>query len=536
MVNSLESLRQKVKGMNMQAPKKLPIGIQDFVKIREGDYVYVDKTQHLYNLIQRGSVYFLSRPRRFGKSLLISTLEAIFQGKKELFKDLWIANSDYDWKTYPVIRIDMSETVRTSPELLEQSLLDIVKMLAERYHINLGKPLSSSQALGTLIRSLAEKNNKAVVLIDEYDKPIIDNISDIKLALKMRNALRSFYTILKAQDGNLKFILLTGVSKFSKASVFSELNNLQDLTLDTNNATLLGYTQTELETVFDPWIQQLAVRDDHSLTEELTKIKRWYNGYQFSSKSERVYNPFSTLLLFQQQEYRVHWFETATPKFLMDILEKSTYLPEELNHFEAGETAFGTYDIERLELLPLLYQTGYLTITGFDKELRAYTLGYPNLEVEQSFTEAILSRWSGTRRGLQEQTNLNMARAIRDGHYSEFFKELKSFLASIPYDLHQPTEAYYHSIFYLIFHLLGYRIGAEVHTNIGRIDAVIELQDRVLIFEFKLDQPADVALQQIKDKKYAEPYQNTGKKIELFGVSFGTKERNVVEWKIGDVG
>ena len=518
--------------MSQTIAKKLPIGVQDFTILRTEGFVYVDKTELLHRLITQNRVYFLSRPRRFGKSLLISTLEAIFQGKKELFKDLWIEKSGYDWKPHPVIRIDMSETVRTSPELLAESLIKLLKRIASTHQLELGNSLSPGDAFSMLITLLAERGHKVVVLIDEYDKPIIDNISDIKLALKIRDVLRTFYGILKAQDGNLKFILLTGVSKFSKASVFSELNNLQDLTLDTNSATLLGYTQTELEAVFNPWIQQLAVRDDHSLTEELAKIKRWYNGYQFSSKSERVYNPFSTLLLFQQQEYRVHWFETATPKFLMDILEKSTYLPEELNHFEAGETAFGTYDIERLELLPLLYQTGYLTITGFDKELRAYTLGYPNLEVEQSFTEAILSRWSGTRRGLQEQTNLNMARAIRDGNYSEFFKELKSFLASIPYDLHQPSEGYYHSIFYLIFHLLGYRIGAEVHTNLGRIDAVIELPDQILIFEFKLNQSAEVALKQIHDKQYYAPYVNMGKAIVLFGVEFSTELRNVKAWRV----
>ncbi len=510
--------------------QKLPIGIQDFSKIREGNYAYVDKTSYLYDLIQKGSIYFLSRPRRFGKSLLISTLEAIFQGRKELFEDLWIAQSDYDWKQYPVIRIDMGQTVRTSPELLEQSLINLLKTIADQYQVDLGAYLSAGDALNRLIMRLAAQGEKVVILIDEYDKPIVDNISEISLAKAMRNVLRSFYEILKVQDGNLRFLLLTGVSRFSKASIFSELNNLQDITLDNRYASMLGYTQEELEQVFDPWIERLAKTFNHPKAEELAEIQRWYNGYRFSSDGLPVYNPFSTLLLFEQQAYRVHWFDTATPKFLIDLLENSAYVPEQLNYFEVSDQAFGNYDIETLALLPLLYQTGYLTIRHYDPELQSYTLKYPNLEVERSLNEVILVRWTKTARETQDQAIFSLIKALRIYDFKNFFEILKSFLASIPYDLHEPTEAYYHSIFYLIFHLLGYRINAEVHTHQGRIDAVIELKDRVLVFEFKVNQSAEAALKQIHEKKYAAPYEHTGKVINLFGVNISTTERNITEW------
>jgi hypothetical protein len=512
--------------------QKLPIGMQDFTKIREGNCVYVDKTQLIAKLIATGSVYFLSRPRRFGKSLLISTLEAIFQGKKELFKGLWIEQSDYDWKRYPVIRIDMSETVRTSPELLAESLIKLLKRIAESHQLDLGDLLSPSDAFSTLISRLAESGKKAVVLVDEYDKPIIDNISNPDLALNMRDILRPFYGILKAQDGNLKFILLTGVTKFSKASVFSELNNLQDLTLTEQYSHLLGYTQVELEKVFADRIAQLAEKYNHTIAEELDQIKKWYNGYRFSAEGESVYNPFSTLLLLEQQTYMNHWFATATPKFLIDLLETRHYAPETIEGTEINFDGFGSYDIERLELLPLLYQTGYLTIRSYDPRFRTYLLGYPNLEVEQSFKEAVLNRLAEIGPEQRTQLILNLIRALEKKDYTWFFEVLKSFFARLPYELHQPTEAYYHSIFYLIFHLLSYPIGAEVHTNLGRIDAVIELPNRILIFEFKLNQSADVALKQIHDKQYYAPYVNMGKEIVLIGVEFSTELRNVKAWRV----
>ena len=514
---------------------KLPIGVQDFPTLRVEGFVYVDKTKYLYDLITNNRVYFLSRPRRFGKSLLISTLEAIFQGKKELFKDLWIDSSDYDWKVYPVIRIDMSRTVRTDPESLDSSLIDLVKVTAEHYQIDLGTPLNSGQALDKLIRLLGERGEKAVVLIDEYDKPLLDNIDDVELTKKMRTVLRQFYAILKAQDGNLKFVLLTGVTKFSKVSVFSDLNNLQDLTLDRAYGTLLGYTQEELEQVFAPWIKRLAENSEHTVDEELIKIKRWYNGYQFSSKNEKVYNPFSTLLLFQQQEYRAHWFATGTPTFLLKLIEDQQFDITQIDDIRVQESAFSSYDIDKLDIFSLLYQAGYLTIKQFDGRRNIYMFGYPNLEVEEGFTESLLEYFTKLSRAYQDTTVFKLVDYINAKDYKSFFDELKIFLSKISYDLHMMSEKYYQNIVYFIFTLMGVELQIEVHTHFGRIDAVIEFDDRILIFEFKLDQSADVALKQIHEKKYAEKYQGLGKDIQLFGVEFSTKERNIVEWKLEEL-
>ncbi len=513
---------------------KLPIGIQDFATIRTDGYLYVDKTQHLYNLITGGKVYFLSRPRRFGKSLLISTLETIFKTERHLFKDTWLDQSDYTWPKHPVVRIDMSELpTKETPQKFNIAMLNLLQRIAREHQVALPEiTMGIGVCLKELILLLNEKYTKVVVLIDEYDKPILDNINDPAMAQTMRDILRQFYTILKAQDGNLRFVLLTGVTKFSRVSVFSGLNNLQDLTMTDKYATLCGYTQAELVNVFTPWIEQLALQHNRTVTDELAMIKHWYNGYQFSRRGERVYNPFSTLLLFEHQEYRPHWFATGTPKFLIDLIEQAKLAPEQIENLEVSDTDLESHDVMTMGLVALLYQTGYLTIQSYDDEARLYRLGYPNFEVKESFTRQLFERMSEA--PLQEQMKLisDVFHSIRARDYAQMFEVLKTFFAVIPYQLHQPTEKYYHSLFYLIMHLVGYRVNAEVSTHRGRIDAVLVLKDRVLIFEFKLNQSADVALQQIHDKQYAQPYQQSGKPVLLFGVNFDTTARNIVEWKM----
>jgi hypothetical protein len=515
--------------MNHRLPK-LPIGIQDFSTLRTDQYVYVDKTQYLYNLITSGKVYFLSRPRRFGKSLLISTLEAIFKGQKELFKDTWIAGSDYVWTKYPVIRMDMSRANRTSPESFAHSIRRILLEIAKQYEIFLDATEQSLPDLLDSLITLLSAKGKVVVLIDEYDKPILDNLSNLDLAQKMRDTLRQFYTIFKAQDGNLKFVMLTGVTKFSKVSVFSDLNNLQDITITDKYATLCGYTQSELTQVFDPWIQALAVKHKTSVETQYEKIKSWYNGYQFSAEGERVYNPFSTLLLFEQQSYRSHWFATGTPKFLIDKIDINEYSAQDLESLEVTETALQSQDIDQLSLVALLYQAGYLTIRQYDERTGSYCLDYPNLEVHMAFTSCLLSKIMEIPEAKQSTLVTHMLNALYDHEDERLFTQLKAFFASIPYHLHKPSESYYHSLFFTLFRLMGCRISAETSIHLGRLDAMIELPDRILIFEFKLNQSAEVALKQIHDKQYYQPYQALGKTIVLFGVSFNIKKRNIVEW------
>ncbi len=512
--------------------QKLPIGVQNFEVLRNSDYVYIDKTQWLYQLVTQGRVYFLSRPRRFGKSLLISTLDALFQGKKHLFKNLWIESSDYVWDEFPVIWLDMSAVTNETPEVFKQSLQRFIGIIAERYHYKIDTSLPPAELLNNLIEFFAKKNQKVVVLIDEYDKPLIDQIHNPEVAIQNREILKHFYGILKSQDANIRFVLLTGVSKFSKVSVFSGLNNLNDISLSTRYAGLLGYTPAELRHSFATWIHELAQKEKVSEAAILNKIKRWYNGYQFSEADVQVYNPFSTLLLFEHQRFASHWFTTGTPTFLINLIEQKAFDVQEIERFKLNESAFSTYEVEHLEVLPLLYQTGYLTIKSYHAHHNYYTLGYPNWEVESAFMDALLNRFAKVSKPQQDDRVLRMVEALERRAFEEFFSLLKSFLAGIPYELHMKGEKYYQNIFYFIFTLVGLRLGAEVRTNRGRIDAVMEGESWAIIFELKVDKSAQEALQQIKEKGYAEKYYTQKNEIYLIGLSFNSTERNVHEYLI----
>jgi predicted DNA-binding protein YlxM (UPF0122 family) len=516
--------------------RKLPVGVQDFETLRTENYVYIDKTQLLYQMITQGRVYFLSRPRRFGKSLLVSTLHAIFRGKRHLFKDLWIDSSNYTWEQHPVIWLDMSAVENSSAELLEQSLHEQLDIIAKQHGVELAPSVSVAGRLNKLIIQLAEENKKVVVLIDEYDKPLIDQIHRPEIALENREILKQFYGILKVQDANIRFVFLTGVSKFSKVSVFSGLNNLEDISLLSDYATLLGYTQEELTDYFALEIDSLAQKEGLSRQALLDKIKHWYNGYRFSEEEVSVYNPFSTLLLFKQQKFSMHWFATGTPTFLVNLIQKQQFDIANIEKLEIGATSFSTYEIDKLSILPLLYQTGYLTIKSYDRESGHYELGYPNWEVEMAFLESLLVCFSKVDEPVQNDFIFKMVAALKKQSFADFFQLLKGFLASIPYDLHMSGEKYYQNIFYFVFNLVGLRLNAEVHTNRGRIDAVIEGKDTILIFELKVDKSAQEALEQIKTKGYAEPYKPQQKAIFLIGINFNSAERTVSEYVVEQLG
>jgi hypothetical protein len=516
--------------------RQLPIGIHDFETLRTENYVYVDKTQLIYQMITQGRMYFLSRPRRFGKSLLITTLHAIFNGKRHLFKDLWIDNSDYTWEQHPVIWLDMSAVTNASAELLQQSLSFHLDTIAEQHGVRLSA-VSISDRLNELITELAEtKNKKVVVLIDEYDKPLIDQIHYPEIALKNREILKHFYGILKAQNANIRFILLTGVSKFSKVSVFSGLNNLEDISLLTDYATLLGYTHEELIDYFSLEIDRLAQKEDLLRPALLDEIKHWYNGYRFSEKDISVYNPFSTLLLFKQQKFSAHWFATGTPTFLVNLIQERQFDIANIENLKIREADLSVFEIDKLSVLPLLYQTGYLTIKFYDRSSGHYELDYPNREVEVAFLESLLAHFSKVDEPVQSSFIFDMVAALKEQSFDAFFQHLKGFLASIPYELHIPGEKYYQNIFYFVFNLVGLRLNAEVHTNRGRIDAVIEGKDWVLIFELKVDKSAQEALEQIKAKGYAEPYRLQQKAIYSIGLNFNAAERNVNEYLVEQLG
>ncbi len=503
--------------------KRLPIGIQTFCDIVLNNYLYVDKTEKIFDLVNNPKgVYFLSRPRRFGKSLLISTLNEIFEGNKELFKGLWIYKADYAWEKHPVVRIDFSKSkARNSDELINYIVYQLDKT-AQLYGITLEQTQYDIK-FDELLTKLSGIN-KVVVLIDEYDKPIIDNIENKELAIELREILKGFYTIIKACDEYIRFVLLTGVSKFSKAGVFSGLNNLKDLSMGMKYSSLLGITREEMEDSFKDHIDRFAETESVSNAELIKKITYWYDGFCFSGTCEKVFNPFSMLLLYDNARFSNYWFESATPSFLIKLMKERDFDIMRLKEMEVREESFGAYELENLAVLPILFQTGYLTIKEYDKTFMTYILGYPNFEVENSFQYALLNSYSNMH---IDGYLIDLIRALRNDNFETFFDTLRVFFANIPYDLQISKEKYYQTVFYLIFSLIGLKVEAEVKTNKGRIDAVIIDKD-IYIFEFKFNGDKGQALNQIKEKKYFEKYQGVGKEIYLFGVAF--TDRNIGNW------
>jgi|JI10StandDraft_1071094.scaffolds.fasta_scaffold91817_2 hypothetical protein len=503
--------------------KPLPIGIQTFRKLIEGNYLYIDKTQNIYQMIKNpAGAYFLSRPRRFGKSLTLSTLEEIFLGNKELFQGLWIYNSEYKWKKHPVIRFDFSKQKANDTDVLIGFINHQLDYIAEAYSIQLSKK-EYFERFEELIMKLAQ-TEKVVILIDEYDKPIIDHLEDTELAMKMREVMKGFFTVLKGNDEYIRFLLLTGVSKFSKAGVFSNLNHLIDITLDNAYSDLIGITEQELTKYFPDYISAFAKEEDLSEADLLEKIRLWYNGYRFSPKGISVYNPFSTLLTFEKKSFEHHWFETGTPEFLVKLILKNNYDIIEIP-FKTDALNFSSYEVDDLSLTPLLVQTGYLTIKGYDAEDRIFTLDYPNFEVKKAFLTYFIQKFR--KKELSGSLILKLTDSIQEEDLERSIQILREMFAGIEYDLHIPQEKYYQTLFYLTFTLLGFKIRTEVKTNLGRVDAVVE-SNSIYIFEFKLSGTKEEALAQIKTKKYYEKYLNKGKDIYLVGVEF--KDRNIGEY------
>lgn len=511
-------------------PKPVQASSYTFRHIIEGGFLYVDKTEYIYELIRRSiGIYFLARPRRFGKSLLISTLAEIFQGNKDLFQGLWLYESDYEWQAYPIIRIDFSRYAAKSAENLEQIIDYYIAEIAQQYDVTL-RGFDYQSRFDNLIQQLGHKN-KVVILIDEYDKPIIDNLDNLVEAQRIRDTLRNFYTTIKAMDQYLRFVFITGISKFSKVGVFSAMNNLDDITMTPRFATALGITEAELQTNFQDHISALGMTERLSESALVEKIRHWYNGFCFVENADNVYNPFSTLQLFHQQRFSNFWFETGTPTFLINLLKQTRYPIEQLENLRLREISFSTYDIESLSIVPLLFQTGYLTIKDYDPASRRYTLAYPNAEVRDAFLTYLLGSFSQRETGLNEEYLWRLVDTLQAQDLDQFFRVLQTFFANVPYDLQLKHEKYYQTIFYLIFKLIGLNVNSEVKTNQGRIDAVIELVNHIFLFEFKLDGQAEEALQQIKETDYAQKYQLEGKPLTFIGATFDSQKRQVVAWQ-----
>lgn len=493
----------------------------------------MDKTAQIHRWVREHKIQlFLARPRRFGKSLLISTLKAIFQGRRELFKGLAIERLDFDWKTYPVLHLDMGSCVGKNREETEARINDQLQMIAESYDIKL-KKTEADRAFMELIQALYDIHGKVVVLVDEYDKPLLGHLGK-PMVLDIQELLKGFYGVIKTTEPKQRFAFITGVSKFSKVSIFSDLNNLTDLTMDSKAATLLGYTQEELEDCFDEHIDALGHSQGWGRQKTLEDLKFWYNGYRFHGASDTVYNPVSTMKCLDHGEFKNYWFETGTPTFLVELLKRS---PLDMSDLSAPESLFSVYDVEALSPLPLLVQTGYLTIKGTKVRGREtkYNLGYPNYEIENSFSTWLSQGLTGMSpedlpNGLERMTD-----ALEAGDMDTMLEELKVFFANVPYTITLKNEKYYQTIFFVVFKLIGAYIETEICTNRGRIDAVVQTADHIFVMEFKLHDSAENALKQIRETDYALKYQKDEKKIILVGVGFDSETRNLGDWLVESV-
>jgi hypothetical protein len=512
--------------------KNLPIGTQSFEILRSRDLLYVDKTELIHQLVTTGRIYFLSRPRRFGKSLLISTLDALFGGRKELFEGLYI-DDKWDWsKSHPVIRIDWSAIRHGTPEELEVDVSEFLQGVAAANGITLSRSYASSR-FAELIEKLHRKTGeKAVVLIDEYDAPILDVMGKSREELKaVQESLQNFYKILKATDDHLQFVFLTGVSKFAKLSIFSALNSLEDITIDESYAALCGYTQAELEYYFSEYMDALAATEGYTRENLTDKIRLWYDGYTWDGRTP-VYNPFSTLSFFKKREFSNYWFDSGTPTFLIEHLKKRGQTDLVFEPFEASSNIFDSFDPLHVESIPLLFQTGYLTVKGKEKtEGRPrYILGVPNREVHQSLCEYLLSAYSEYPLSEIAALTENMYGQLKSLDAGGFAGSIRILLENIPYNLQIGNEKYYHSLFLSWMLTLGVKAHGEVMTGSGRIDAVLEQSDTVVVSELKYHATTKAAtllrnaMKQIHGKKYYGKYLGGGKKIILLALAFSGKD------------
>jgi hypothetical protein len=519
--------------------RNLPIGIQDFEKLRKENCLYVDKTQYVYQLTQTSSPYFLGRPRRFGKSLFLSTLKAYFEGKRELFEGLKIAELEKEWVQYPVIYLDFNRESYADIESFNASIDKILRQLEDVWGKDKRDKTPAIRFSGLIQRACKKSGKKVVVLIDEYDKPLISTMDNLALNDNIRKNLKGFYGVLKAEDACLRFAFLTGVTKFSKVSIFSDLNQLVDISLDENFAGICGISEAELLQNFQPEIQSLAERRKMSCDEAFAKLKKLYDGYHFAQESEDIYNPFSLLNAFAKQNFAYYWFATGTPTFLVKHLANTGFdIPILENNISIDANSLMDYRAENEDYIPLLYQTGYLTIKEYDSELNAYTLGFPNEEVKYGFLNQLLPQFTpsfGT--SSSKFSAIGFVKLLRTGDIESIMVMLRAYFATIEYDAIPKAlqvEKFYQFVFWQLFTLMGQFVQSEVKSNKGRADAVVKTADSIYVFEFKMDDKATAedALAQINSKDYAIPYSADHRKVVKIGVEFSQTEKGVKRWLI----
>ena len=511
---------------------KYPIGIQNFKEIREGNYAYVDKTAFLYKLVSQGKYYFLSRPRRFGKSLFLSTLRAYFEGRKELFDGLAIIELEKEWKSYPVLHLDLNARDYVNADSLEAELNRHLEVWEKQYGDEFRDRAIEERFLQIIKKVYEQTGKRVVVLVDEYDKPLLQAIDESKTQESIRRKLKPFYGVLKTMDEYIQFAFLTGVTKFGKVSVFSDLNHLMDLSLDKDYVDICGISETELRQYFDESVAELAEANSMTKEECYEQLKLNYDGYHFQPNTIGIYNPFSLLNTLARQQFKDYWFETGTPTILVRQLQKTDYPLEDLTREEITTDMLNSIDVMNENPLPLIYQSGYLTIKGYDSRFDVYTLGFPNREVEEGFIKFIYPFYTPKTKSKSAFSVTAFVRDIETGDADGFMQRLEALFSDGNYQTIGDEEIYFQNTLYVFFKLLGLYVDVERHTTDGRIDILIQTSNYIYIMELKKDQSAAIALQQIEDKGYAAPFASDKRRIFKIGLNFNTKSRKIDDWAI----
>lgn len=515
-----------------------PIGIQNFEKLRRDGYVYVDKTALVYKLVTTGSYYFLSRPRRFGKSLLISTLEAYFQGKRELFEGLAIEQLEQDWTVRPVLHLDLNIGKYDTPDSLDKMLDNALVAWEELYGTGPSETTPALRFKGIIQRAVEQTGHRVAILVDEYDKPMLQAIGNEELQKEFRNTLKPFYGVLKTMDGYIKLGFLTGVTKFGKVSVFSDLNNLNDISMWDRYNDICGMSEAELLRDFDEDIHMLADAQRITYEQCLDELRKRYDGYHFSYGAPGMYNPFSLLNTFAKQKFGSYWFATGTPSYLVYLLQKHHYRLEEIEKVEVTEDVLDSIDSEGTNPIPVIYQSGYLTIKDYDERFGLYTLDYPNSEVEEGFVKYLMPFYIDKSEAEAPFEIRKFVREVELGNIDGFFHRLQSFFADAPYEVivgQDPVrnvELFFQNVLFIVFRLVGFYAQVEYHTSRGRIDLVLKTDQFIYVMEFKQGSTAEEALAQINEKGYASAFAADSRTLYKIGVSFSNEQRNIEQWAV----
>lgn len=504
---------------------KMPLDRSTFRTLRELQYLYVDKTKYAYDLITGGHRYFLSRPRRFGKSLFVSTLQEILMGEKDLFEGLWIAQSDYQWQPYGVIKLDFSKIDTDTIEKLNKSLCNALSRVAHDYElITTVDQTSPAIALEDVSRALHKKFKRVAILIDEYDSPIVHLLKDPEKAQQARDSMRHFFSVIKSLDEYINFAFITGVSAFTRAGLFSGINNLQIITLANRFSGICGYTDHEVHQYFDDHIQAWAANKKIPADELRAQIKDWYNGYQFGENVPTVYNPFSLMNALATQSFKNFWIKSGTPTFLIEQL-KEYYsqhgnLIVDFEGLEVSDDILQSFDIGEIPLPALLFQAGYITLSKYDEESDLFSLEYPNREVETAVKGYLLEIFTNLKTSAVRHISNQLRSALNNGNIDEMVAALLQLFSHVPYQIHLKDEKFYHALVQTACTAAGVKAQSEYSTSRGRADIQIETPKILYVIELKLNQPAELALQQIKERRYYEPFLQRGKIVMLLGLSF----------------